>query len=89
MMRETLDPGSEHAMMIVTPGNGAALQYHTTTGGISEYSGSSAGVARLWVRLSRSGSTFTAYRSTDGNAWTPAQPVAVHRSPRAASGPGW
>ena len=48
MMRETLDPGSEHAMMIVTPGNGAALQYRTTTGGISEYSGSSAGVARLW-----------------------------------------
>jgi hypothetical protein len=41
-------------MMIVTPGNGAALRYRTPTGGISEYSGSSGSIARLWAVLDAS-----------------------------------
>ncbi|MHB1034538.1 MAG: lamin tail domain-containing protein [Pirellulales bacterium] len=69
MIRETLNADSSHAMMIVTPGNGVALQWRPTTGGGSSNS-PTAGAAPYWVKLNRTGDLFTAYSSPDGAAWS-------------------
>jgi hypothetical protein len=71
MIRETLDPDSAHAMMVVTPGSGVSFQRRpgtgqtsldTTTGGIK---------APYWVKLERSISGgFTGYSSANGSTWT-------------------
>jgi endonuclease/exonuclease/phosphatase family metal-dependent hydrolase len=69
MFRETLNAGSRHAFMLVSPGKGTALQRRTVTSGASANT-SSSGRAPSWVKLVRSGSTFTGYRSADGVTWT-------------------
>lgn len=70
MVRESLTPGSRHAMMVITPDNGSALQYRTSTGGASSNNNTSGPFAPYWVRLVRQGSTLIGYRSTNGIAWT-------------------
>ncbi len=70
MMRETLEPGSRHAMLVVTPARGASFQRRKATGATS-LSTTHAGVAApAWVRLVRQGDSFSGYRSADGTAWT-------------------
>jgi len=70
MVRETLNAGSAHAMMIVTPGNGAAFQYRSTTNGESYSSHGNSFKAPYWVKLSRTGNTITGFHSPDGQSWT-------------------
>jgi endonuclease/exonuclease/phosphatase family metal-dependent hydrolase len=70
MMRETLTAGSKHAFMLVSPGQGLAFQRRPSTGGLSEHTSGGNGTAPRWVKIERRGSTFTAYRSTDGVSWT-------------------
>jgi hypothetical protein len=70
MMRETLATGSKHAMMVLTPGNGLAFQRRTTTNGSSSHTSGGSASAPYWVRLVRSGDTFTGYKSSDGSNWT-------------------
>jgi hypothetical protein len=70
MIRETLDPGSPHAFAAVTPSNGAQFQRRVTAGGVSTGTAGPAVTAPYWVRLVRSGDTFTAYTSPDGTTWT-------------------
>jgi regulation of enolase protein 1 (concanavalin A-like superfamily) len=69
MIRETLSPQSKHAMLVVTPANGVSFQWRATTGGGSSYVPGSSNAAPYWVRLVRSGNTFTGYKSVDGSAW--------------------
>jgi len=70
MIRASLDADSAHAFMCVTPSNGVAFQYRITKGGGS-YNNNLTGLsAPYWVRLVRSGNTFTGYRSADGKTWT-------------------
>jgi len=66
MFRESLDPGSKHVFAMVTPGKGLSLQYRAATGGQSFVAASAAGVAPRWLKLQRSGNTFTASYSVDG-----------------------
>ncbi len=70
MIRETLTPGSEHASMFITPGNGAAFQSRTNTGGISLNVNTTGIVAPYWVAVVRTGNTFTGYISPNGSTWT-------------------
>ncbi len=70
MIRESLAAGSRHASVFFTPGNGISCQSRAATGGISTSEGTTGIVAPGYLKLARSGSRFTAYRSTDGNAWT-------------------
>lgn len=70
MIRETLTPNSRHAMMLLTPGNGLAFQRRVTTGGGTFHTSGSLVVAPYWVKMVRSGNTFTAYSSANGSAWT-------------------
>lgn len=70
MIRETLAANSVFAMTVVTPVNGAALQYRASTGGGAGMGPSTAVAAPYWVRLTRSGNTFTGAISPDGSTWT-------------------
>lgn len=70
MIRETLAANSKHASMFLTPGNGLAFQWRSATGGASTHTAGGAAAAPYWVRMVRSGSTFTAYKSTNGTTWT-------------------
>jgi phosphatidylserine/phosphatidylglycerophosphate/cardiolipin synthase-like enzyme len=71
MMRASLEAGSPHAFMLVSPGKGLAFQRRVVDGGLSTHTTGGAGVAPAWVKLTRSGTTFSAYRSADGSTWTP------------------
>jgi hypothetical protein len=70
MMRETLDPGSRQALMLVSPGKGLAFQRRVDTNGLSTSTSGGAGTAPRFVRLTRTGTTITAATSTDGATWT-------------------
>jgi regulation of enolase protein 1 (concanavalin A-like superfamily) len=71
MIRESLNANSSHAIAFLSPSNGTALQQRTGTGvsgsGVTNITGLS---APYWLRLKRSGTTFTAYQSADGVTWT-------------------
>jgi regulation of enolase protein 1 (concanavalin A-like superfamily) len=72
MIRGSLDPAAANAALLVTPGNGETFQRRTTAGGASTdtATGGGTGAAPYWVRLVRSGSTLTGYRSADGVTWS-------------------
>jgi phosphatidylserine/phosphatidylglycerophosphate/cardiolipin synthase-like enzyme len=70
MIRETLSAGSKHAGMFVSPGKGLAFQRRASTGGTTTHTAGPAGAPPYWVRIVRSGTTFSAYTSTDGSSWT-------------------
>ena len=69
MIRETLAPGSKHAMMTLTSANGLAFQRRPTTGGASATTAGATATAPYWVKLVRISDTFTAYQSADGSTW--------------------
>jgi regulation of enolase protein 1 (concanavalin A-like superfamily) len=69
MIRESLTAGSRHAMVALTPGNGVAFQRRLTTDGISVHTAGALVGAPYWVRVVRSGSTFSGYQSSDGTNW--------------------
>jgi len=71
MIRETLNPDSAHAMMIVTPGSGVSFQRRPGTGQTSLDTTTAAITAPYWVKLERSISgNFTGYTSANGTTWT-------------------
>jgi regulation of enolase protein 1 (concanavalin A-like superfamily) len=71
MIRETLNGNSSFAGVYLTPTSGAKFECRSTTGGSAVMVANTAGItAPYWVRLVRSGSTFTAYISPDGTTWT-------------------
>jgi regulation of enolase protein 1 (concanavalin A-like superfamily) len=70
MIRESLAPGSRHAYALVSATRGYAFQRRVQTDDLSENTPGGTGGAPGWVRLVRSGTLFTAYRSADGTNWT-------------------
>jgi len=70
MIRESLDAGSRHALVVITPDNGASFQHRDTTGGVSASTDAAGLKIPYWVRLTRTGSTLKAERSADGKTWT-------------------
>jgi phosphatidylserine/phosphatidylglycerophosphate/cardiolipin synthase-like enzyme/regulation of enolase protein 1 (concanavalin A-like superfamily) len=70
MMRETLAPGSKHATMLVSSSRGLAFQRRTSTNGSSLSTAGAQATAPYWVRITRTGTTFRAYQSTNGSTWT-------------------
>ena len=69
MIRQSLDPGSPHAFMLVSAGKGFSFQRRLAAGGLSTSTSGGAGTAPQWVRLARAGQTITASISTDGSSW--------------------
>jgi len=71
MIRDTLATNSKAIFMGMTGSNAYRWTRRNTTGGTTTSSNSSTGtVPNTWVRLARSGSTITAYKSTNGTSWT-------------------
>ncbi len=70
MIRESLVPNSRNTFMFVSPGNGVGWQTRTSAGGNTSNAVTAGLTAPCWVRLVRSGNTFTGYYSTNGKTWT-------------------
>lgn len=70
MIRESLAANARHATAFVSAGKGYAFQRRPDIGGVSVNTAGGSGTAPGWLRLKRVGSTFTAYRSADGQNWT-------------------
>jgi len=72
MIRETLDASSQYVINFISPANGTALQQRSGTGASASGVSNNTGLAApYWVRLVRSGNTFTSYVAPDGINWTP------------------
>ncbi|MGZ6308510.1 MAG: hypothetical protein ACXWP6_18810, partial [Ktedonobacterales bacterium] len=71
MLRLSADPAAPFYALYVTPSNGLAVQYRATAGANASQATSIAGTVPVYLRIGRSGKTFTAYTSTDGTTWTP------------------
>jgi hypothetical protein len=71
MIRETLNPDSAHAMMVVTPAQGVSFQRRPGTGQTSTNTDTASITAQYWVKIERDLSgNFTAYHSANGSTWT-------------------
>ncbi|MER5502110.1 hypothetical protein ACFYXP_07450 [Streptomyces sp. NPDC002466] len=71
IVKDSLEPGSSYAAMMVTAAHGVRMQYDYThdTAGLP---GAVSAKAPRWLRLERSGDTVTGYQSTDGSTWSEA-----------------
>ena len=70
MIRETAAADARHAAMVINASNGAAFMTRATPGGpTSSTADFGSEAVPSWVKLARSGDTFTAYHSTDGVNW--------------------
>jgi len=70
MIRETLNPDSAHAMMVVTPASGISFQRRPGTGQTSLDTATASITAPYWVKIERDLSgNFTAYSSANGTTW--------------------
>ncbi|HQN32216.1 MAG TPA: PA14 domain-containing protein [Sedimentisphaerales bacterium] len=72
MIRETLEPGSKHTFMCVTPDHGTTFQRRPVAGQDSASTDVGGSPAPRWVKLTRTGNVFTAHDSMDGVTWTEA-----------------
>jgi RHS repeat-associated protein len=69
MLRESLAADARTAALLLTPSNGVTFQRRGTAAGTTVNT-TTAATGPVWLRLTRSGSTITAARSSDGLAWT-------------------
>lgn len=71
MVRESHAPGSRNVSLLVTPeGGGTRQQWRSSTGGSTSDHQLSGSNAPLWLRIVRSGNTFTGWQSDDGLTWS-------------------
>jgi hypothetical protein len=73
MIRNSLEPDSVNAALLITPGNGIRFQYRFTAGASTSREFDPNIAAPYWVKLNRSsGGMIRAYYSPDGNdkTWT-------------------
>ncbi len=70
MIRSSLASNAQHLLMEIIPNNAAETIFRSTTPGNSDYISGGSATAPLWVRVVRSGNSFSAYRSADGANWT-------------------
>jgi len=78
MIRESAAANSRHAMVVVSPSNGVAMQYRTATGGSSTSKAGPTGMAApTWVKLARVGNVLMGSASADGVTWTQVGSVTI------------
>jgi hypothetical protein len=70
MMRESLSPGSPHAFMLGSAGQGLAFQRRAYQGAESGHTGVYGWGIPAFLKLVRTGHAFHAYISADGWNWT-------------------
>jgi len=70
MLRASTDPSAPYYAILATPGNGTVVQYRTSEGdSTTQLTGVTSG-APIYVKVMRTGDSYTAYTSTDGSNWT-------------------
>jgi len=69
MLRQSTDPASPFYDAVVTPGNGIAVQYRATQGGNAQQLVDFVGMVPAYLMVARSGSSYSAYTSSDGTTW--------------------
>jgi hypothetical protein len=70
MIRETLDAGSVHATMVVTPEQGASFQRRPVADDVSSNTDSAGIAAPYWVKVERDiAGNFKGYISANGSTW--------------------
>jgi len=71
MIRESTAANAAYVGVYVTPSNGVSMQFRGATGAAAIDLARQTGLtAPYWVKIVRSGSTFSGYSSTDGVTWT-------------------
>ncbi len=71
MIRESTDANARQAVMVVSATNGIAWQYRQNVGGSGVVvAGPTTQAAPAWVKVVRTGNTFTGSWSADGITWT-------------------
>ncbi len=70
MLRATTAAGSPNYALLVSPGEGIKAQVRKTLNGDTQKLANPAGTTPAWLRITRSGSTYTAYTSANGTTWT-------------------
>jgi hypothetical protein len=71
VIRDSLGANSKQIFMGMSGTNAFRWMRRTVTGGSTTSSNSSTGtVPNTWVRLVRSGTTITAFKSSNGSSWT-------------------
>ena len=70
MIRESQSHNSAFAMLCVTPGNGLSFQWREKTGAPCNKADLGAFTLPVYLKISKSGLTFNAYKSSDGKEWT-------------------
>ena len=70
IVRESNAVGAKNVALLVTPqGGGTRMQWRNTEGGNTSNHELSVRNAPLWLRILRSGNTFTGWQSDDGATW--------------------
>jgi hypothetical protein len=69
MIRETLEGGSQHAFVAITPDHGVSFQRRPVAGQASANTDASGIVTPYWLKLTRTGNVFAAQTSADGATW--------------------
>jgi hypothetical protein len=70
MMRESLLSNAPHAFLSLSPSGGIRFERRLLAGGSLAVAASASGTAPVWLRLVRKGSSYYAYRSSNGSTWT-------------------
>lgn len=71
MVRLTHDQSAPYYAILTTPVNGTVIQYRLTQGGPSSQIVASITTSPLYVRIERTGTTYSASISTNNTSWTP------------------
>jgi hypothetical protein len=69
MLRQSSDPNAAFYDAMITPSHGIVVQYRASPGASAGWLASATGVPPAFVQVGRTGSTFTAYTSSDGVNW--------------------
>jgi hypothetical protein len=77
MFRESLEANARHAAVLIGTNGKLKFRRRTSVGGstLSDGPSESSVTAPYWLKLSRRGQVFTAFRSQNGTTWTPVGPT--------------
>ncbi len=82
MMRQSAGADSAYYLIAVTPAQGIRVQYRSAQGIAASEAANIPGTVPTYVKVARTGSSFSAYTSSDGTNWTlvPGSTVTINMS---------
>jgi hypothetical protein len=88
MLRGSTDPGAPFYAALVTPANGFFVEYRTAQNAWFVAGTPVSGTVPRYLKVSRTGTTFSAYSSSDGSTWTliPGSTTTLNLSPTLLAG---